>query len=609
MKHTPIFSSHFQNSVRVAVLFFIALTATCSYAQTTPSLLPLIQNPDSRHCQTLDGRWSYILDPMNNGVSKNGYFKEPTVDNKTTFKEYDFSTSPMINVPGDWNTQKAELMNYEGSMWLKKAFLFHPQPDKRYFIYFGAVNYHAVVYVNGIKVGEHIGGFTPFNVDVTSQLKEGDNSLIVWVNDTREADGVPTLKYDWFNYGGITRKVRLITEPATFIQTYKVQLQKGSLRQIAGYVKIDGASASQPVTLTIPELKIKQTVTTNNEGYATINTELPAKNVTLWSPDTPKLYTVTLSTPTDTVTDKIGFRSIETRGHDILLNGKPIFLKGISIHDEAAYRNGRIFSASESRTLLTWAKELGCNYVRLAHYPHNEAMVRTAEKMGILVWEEVPNYWDIQWNNPTTYANSLNQLSEMISRDQNRANVIIWSMANETPQTEARNAFLTKLVNYTRAQDDTRLISMAMLRGDKSHNILSVNDSMMSKVDVVSFNEYVGWYEGDNSRIDQVSWQIDVNKPLIISELGAGAVAGLHGDASERWTEEYQAEFYRKTLKMIDERMPKIAGMTPWILKDFRSPLRELPRIQDGFNRKGLISDQGQKKEAFYVLQAWYKNK
>jgi beta-glucuronidase len=609
MKPTFLFPHFFPHSVRVAVLFFLALTATCSFAQTTPGLLPLIQNPDNRHCQTLDGRWSYILDPMNNGVSKNGYFKEPTVDNKTTFKEYDFATSPMLNVPGDWNTQQEALLNYEGSMWLKKAFLFHPQADKRYFIYFGAVNYHAVVYVNGEMVGEHIGGFTPFNVDVTSQLKDGVNSLIVWANDTRQADGVPTLKYDWFNYGGITRDVRLITVPTTFIQTYKVQLQKGSLRQIAGYVKVNGISASQPVTLSIPELKIKQTVTTDNAGYAAINAELPAKNVTLWSPDTPKLYAVTLSTPTDTVTDEIGFRSIETRGHDILLNGKPIFLKGISIHDEAAYRNGRIFSTSESRTLLTWAKELGCNYVRLAHYPHNEAMVRTAEKMGILVWEEVPNYWDIQWGNPATYANSLNQLSEMISRDQNRANVIIWSMANETPQTAARNEFLTKLVNYTRAQDNTRLISMAMLRADKSHDVLSVKDSMMSKVDVVSFNEYVGWYEGDNSRIDQVSWQIDTDKPLIISELGAGAVAGLHGDASERWTEEYQAEFYRKTLKMIDERMPKIAGMSPWILKDFRSPLRVLPRIQDGFNRKGLISDQGQKKEAFYVLQAWYKNK
>jgi beta-glucuronidase len=197
----------------------------------------------------------------------------------------------------------------------------------------------------------------------------------------------------------------------------------------------------------------------------------------------------------------------------------------------------------------------------------------------------------------------------MISRDQNRANVIIWSMANETPQTPARNRFLSDLVDYTRAHDNTRLISMAMLRGDKSPTILSVNDSMCSKVDVISFNEYVGWYEGDNNRIDKVSWQIDYNKPLIISELGAGAVAGLHGDATERWTEEYQAEFYRRTLKMIDERMPKIAGMSPWILKDFRSPLRVLPRIQDGFNRKGLISDQGQKKEAFYVLQAWYKKK
>lgn len=605
-----IFTSfgYMKPQLRWSLCFFFIFISTLSFPQTTPGLFPLIQNPDGRFNQTLDGRWSYILDPMNNGISGQ-YFKEPKVDNKTTFKEYNFATSPLLNVPGDWNTQKESLFNYEGTLWLKKAFLFHPRSGYRYFIYFGAVNYQAVVYMNGEKVGEHIGGFTPFNVEVTGQLKDGDNSLIVMVNDTRRADGVPTLKYDWFNYGGITRKVRLITEPTNFIETYKIQLQKGNLRQVVGYVKINGVSPSQSVTISIPELKINQTIVTNPQGWAAINLLLPTKNLTLWSPDHPKLYAVTLTTPTDTVNDEIGFRSIETRGHDILLNGKPIFLKGISLHDEAAFRNGRIFSESESKTLLSWAKELGCNYVRLAHYPHNEAMVRTAEKMGILVWEEIPDYWDIQWDNPSTFANSLNQLSEMIARDQNRANVIIWSVANETPQTEARNAFLNKLVNYARAHDDTRLISMAMLRADKSHNILSVKDSMMQKVDVVSFNEYVGWYEGDNNRIDEVSWQIDVNKPLIISELGAGAVAGLHGDASERWTEEYQAAYYRKTLKMIDERMPKISGMSPWILKDFRSPLRVLPRIQDGFNRKGLISDQGQKKEAFYVLQSWYKSK
>ncbi|MBB3188770.1 glycoside hydrolase family 2 protein [Microbacter margulisiae] len=597
------------NATKATLFCIILFVATFLQAQTTPGLLPLIQNPQGRHFMSLDGKWNYILDPMNNGLSANGYFKEPHVDNKTTFKEYDFSTSPTLNVPGDWNTQNATLLNYEGSMWLKKAFLFHPQSGMRYFIYFGAVNYRAIVYLNGEKIGEHIGGFTPFNVDATSQLKEGENSLIVWVNDTRQADGVPTLKYDWFNYGGITRKVRLLEEPATFIENYKIQLQKKSLHHVAGYVQLNGTTPSQAVTVSIPELKLVRTFTTDAKGYVAVNLNLPAKQLILWSPQTPKLYEVTIATKDDTVKDDIGFRSIETQGRDILLNGKPVFLKGISIHDEAAYRNGRIFSASESKILLTWAKELGCNYVRLAHYPHNEDMVRTAEKMGIMVWEEVPNYWDIEWNNPETYANSLNQVSEMISRDQNRANVIIWSMANETPQTPARNRFLSNLVDYTHTHDNTRLVSMAMLRGDKSHNLLSVNDSMANKVDVISFNEYVGWYEGDNSRIDQVSWQIDYNKPLIISEFGAGAVAGLHGSPTERWTEEYQAEFYRKTLKMIDERMPKIAGMSPWILKDFRSPLRVLPHIQDGFNRKGLISDQGQKKEAFYVLQAWYKHK
>jgi len=583
-------------------LFLLFIGLSNSQAQT----YPLVQNIYGRTVQSLDGKWHYIIDQMDNGR----YAQDRVVDNKERFKEFDYQTSPTMNIPGDWNTQVPQLLYYEGTLWLSRNFQLNVDTvQNSYILYFGAVNYNAVVYVNGKKAGEHTGGFVPFNFDITGKLQQGANSIAVRVNNVRREDGVPALKYDWFNYGGITRDVLLAKVPRTFIHDYALQLKKGSSAMLTGYVKLNEGGANQTVTVDIPELKISKRLSCDASGYSPFEIKVTDKNFTLWSPENPKLYAVTISSTNDKVADEIGFRTIETQGRTILLNGKPIFLKGISIHEESAYRNGRIGSEEDCNILLSWAKELGCNFARLAHYPHNELMVKRAERMGILLWEEIPNYWGIQWANPETYQNSQNQENALIERDKNRANVIIWSVANETTASPARNNYLFDLIKFIRSKDDTRLISLALLRKDKSKNVLSVKDTLSSAIDVISVNSYVGWYEGSNERIDNVSWEVDYDKPLIISEFGGGSVYGLHGDNTDRWTEEYQAELYRKTLKMIDERMPKVSGITPWILKDFRSPLRQLPNYQDGFNRKGVISDQGQRKQAFYVLQKWYKQK
>ncbi len=586
------------------------------WAQETKGLNPLLQNVYGRNVQILNGYWNYLVDPLETGYydyrrrpSPFGFFKDVEVDNINTYKEYDFDTAPVMPIPGDWNTQNYELFQYEGTVWFRRVFNFKKNSDKRSYLYFGAANYHTIVYLNGKKVGEHEGGYTPFNFEVTDFLADGKNKLIVKVDNKRRADAVPTNNFDWFNYGGITRDVLLVEAPSTFIQTYKIQLKKGSSNTIQAEVKLNGDKPLQKIVIEIPELKIRREVTTDNNGLARFEHTVNSKILNLWTPQSPKLYSVNITSETDKVSDEIGFRTIETKGNKILLNGKPLFLKGVSIHEEAAYRNGRIFSADESRILLGWAKEMGCNFVRLAHYPHNEHMVREAEKMGLLVWSEIPVYWTIHWKNPDVYANALNQLSEMIERDQNRANVIIWSIANETPHGDDRDIFLSNLAKYTRAKDDTRLISMAMERSDKSPTVLSIKDNMSEFVDIISFNQYVGWYDGINEKLDQVRWEIDYNKPIIISEFGGEAVFGLRGDVSEIWTEEYQAELYAKTLKMIDERMPEISGISPWVLKDFRSSRRLLPNYQDGFNRKGVVSDKGDKKLSFFVLREWFKTR
>lgn len=596
------------------ILFLLAFTFI-TQAQEETSTPALIQNVYARDIQSLNGYWSYLVDPLETGYydyrrrpNPDGFFKDESVDNVNTYKEYDFDTAPVMPIPGDWNTHNSDLFLYEGTVWFRRVFNYKLTENKA-FIYFGAVNYNAKIYLNGKKVGEHEGGYTPFNFDVTSLLVEGENKLIVKVDNKRRADAVPTNNFDWFNYGGINRDVLLVEVPNNHILTYKVQLKKGSLNQIEGDIQLANCKSPQKIKLEIPELKIKKEFTTDNSGYLKFEQPLNSKQLTLWSPESPKLYTVNIISGTDKVSDEIGFRSIETKGNQIVLNGKPVFLKGISIHEEAAYRNGRIFSADEGKILLNWAKEMGCNYVRLAHYPHNEQMVREAEKMGLMVWSEIPVYWTIHWENPSVYANALNQLNEMIERDKNRANVIIWSIANETPQSEPRDIFLSNLATHARATDNTRLISMAMERSDKSPTVLSIKDNLSEHVDIISFNQYVGWYDGINSKLDEVSWEIDYNKPIIISEFGGAGIYGLHGDVTDIWTEEYQAELYRKSFKMIDERMPALAGISPWVLKDFRSSRRLLPNVQDGFNRKGVVSDQGFKKQSYYILQDWFNKK
>lgn len=593
------------------VLCCLAVLALSKTNAQNEGLYPQIINVNNRDIISLEGSWKTIVDPFENGYydyrlnpSRSGYFLDQENNDKKRLQEYNFATDKSLFVPGDWNTQRPELYYYEGTVWYRKRFeINNIENEKRYFLYFGAVNYEARIYLNGKPIGVHIGGFTPFNIDVTDKIKIGENSLVVKADNRRKPEGVPTVNADWWNFGGITRQVSLVTTPKTFIRDYMIQLDKGNNKLIKGWIQLDSAQQGEKVTLKIPELSIEKTVITDDKGYATV--EITVKKLTLWSPKNPKLYTVTLSTNSDKTSDQIGFRTIETKGTDILLNGEKIFCRGISIHEETAFNSGRAYNEEQSLTLLNWAKELGCNFVRLAHYPHNEFMIRTAERLGLMVWSEIPVYWTIHWLNPATYTNAETQLTDMITRDKNRANIIIWSIANETPVGNARLNFLTKLANKTRELDNTRLVAAAMEKEELSRNQLTVHDPLGNVLDLISFNQYVGWYDGNWEKCDLVNWTFDINKPVFVSEFGGGAKYGLHGSDKELFTEEYQEKLYEKNIEML-KRIKGLAGTTPWILKDFRSPRRHLPEIQDEFNRKGLVSDQGQRKKAFFVLQKWY---
>jgi beta-glucuronidase len=576
----------------------------------------------ARPATSLNGQWHVIVDPYDTGYFNyrrqpfdeggkvtGGFALDQPAKDKTELVEYNFDTSPTLAVPGDWNSQEDKLFYYEGSVWYRTKFDARKSaPDHRLFVYFGAANYEADVYLNGEKLGKHIGGFTPFAYEVTGLVKDKDNSLVVRVNNQRHLEGVPTVNTDWWNYGGLTRDVLLVETPATFISNFRTRLKPGTTNTIEATVQLDGAEKSQTVKINFASLKLAAEMTADINGVARF--ELSTPNLALWSPENPVLNDVEISAGADVLKDKVGFRSITTSGQDILLNGKKIFLRGVSIHEEMPTEGRRAWSEADARKLLGWAKELGCNFVRLAHYPHNEHMARVADELGIMCWEEIPVYWTIQWTNTVTLANAQKQLSDLIARDQNRASVIVWSVANETPVGEARTKFLKSLVDEARALDGTRLVSAAMeVRGDPkdaTHKI--VDDPFGEFTDLCSFNEYVGWYDGLPEKIDRVHWTIKYDKPVFISEFGAGAKQGFHADALTRFSEEFQADVYRRMLPMLG-KIPGFSGCTPWILCDFRSPKRLLSGIQDGYNRKGLIGANGEKKMAFTVLQSQYAEK
>jgi beta-glucuronidase len=608
------------------VLAALLLSATAAHSQApTPGNATLLVNIDHRRATSLDGDWHVIVDQYATGLydfhqnlRKDGFFMNAPFDPNGHPQDYNFANASTLRVPGDWNTQRPELLYYEGPIWYERDFEHTAKPGTRTFLHFGAANYRTFVWVNTKKVCEHEGGYTPFDCEVTDVLKDGKNFVVLSVDNTRIADGVPTLQTDWWNYGGLHRDVFLVEVPQQFIDDYDLHLSRADHSLIEGYVHVEGAPSGATVTVSVPELNAKTQATVDSNSRAAVS--LPTKSLSLWSPENPKLYKVEIATDGsagDKIEDEMGFRTIETRGTQILLNEKPVFLRGISIHAEAPYRTGRAYSQKDVDSLLGWAKELGCNYVRLAHYPHDERMTRTADRLGLLVWSEIPDYWALQFDNPAVLAKSKQQLTEMIRRDRNKASIILWSVANETPNTEARTKYLTTMADLARQLDSTRLVTAALLvRTEKNpdgHGTRKIVDDPLGKaLDVIGTNEYIGWYEQHAEGADTTTWDIRYDKPLIMSEWGGDAKAGNHAPAGDThpalWTEEYQAEIYHHQIAMLN-KIPQLRGTSPWLLMDFRSARRVNPGLQDNFNRKGLISDQGVKKQAFFVLQKAYKEK
>ncbi len=583
----------------------------------------LLVGIDHRHVTSLDGDWHYLVDQApardlytdKGSINDHGYAMNthPNISSGPHNEEYDFATAPTLKVPGDWNTQVAQLFNYEGVLWYQRNFDAQPKPGTRTFLHIGAANYRSHVWVNQKRVCDHEGGFTPFDCEVTAVLHAGSNFVVIAVDATRLVDGIPSVGYDWYNYGGLTRDVSLVTVPSAFIDDYDIHLvhestwQPGT-KEITGYIHVLDAAPGTAVTLDIPEAGAHADLKTGADGRASFTVK--ARKLTLWSPETPKLYKVALASGAgeqqDKLVDDIGFRDIRVEGTRIVLNGKPVFLKGINVHAEAPIRGGRVDNDQDVALLFGYLKKLDANFARLCHYPHDERMTRAADRDGIMIWSEIPNWQHISFDKPEVYTKDVTMLEEMIRRDRNKASVILWSVSNETGNNPTRTKFLTDLANEARKLDSTRLITSALNSEHVTGETATLDDPLTNALDVVGVNEYIGWYGGAPEDAIHMHWVLP-EKPIIMSEFGAEAKYGNHGAVNQRWTEEQQAEVYKDQLIMFSG-IPQLRGITPWILMDFRSTTRNIPKLQDGYNRKGLLSEEGQEKQAFSVLQNAYKN-
>ena len=621
---------------------------------------------DSRQILTLNGEWSYIVDPMNNGLPESSFFggfpKNKIQKTGMELIEYNFETAAKIQIPGAWNAEDEKLFFYRGPVWLYKKFNYSPKKEAITHLYIEGSNFTSKVFLNGSIVGEFVGGYVPFNFNISKYLKEGENILLVQTDNTLSESSVPTQKTDWWPWGGIIGDVYVVETPKQFIQNAYLQLNPDDFSEALFKLEMNEEYSGHMITLEIPELQFKAEYKTNSLGAITENIRI---NPQLWSPLNPKLYEVKISSDAETISDKIGFRSIKTSGQKIYLNNYEIQFKGIAMHSEPIGIAGPAFSKAHFQKLLLTAKDLNINFIRAAHYPYTRHLAKVADQLGLMLWEEVPVYWNIDWGNSKTLNIAKNQITRLVQRDQNRASVVVWSVANETPLSSSRMKFLNALLAEIELDDSSRLSTAALLSGSeeqfrslvlvlalqgaKSQWVspkekaifrlildqakipieselsfsLSIDDPLGESVDLISYNEYFGWYyvtffteqmmisEGTLRKLmfevmPDIKISSSFDKPIHISEFGAGAKYGNH--TNKIWSEEYQAKLYKHQLEMLSNN-PQIQGISPWVFKDFRAMLRPLPGIQDFYNRKGLIDEDGNKKEAFEVLADFYKNK
>jgi beta-glucuronidase len=451
------------------------------------------------------------------------------------------------------------------------------------------------VWLNGNYLGKHEGGFVPFEFNVNKVIKQSDNVLVVMTDNTRKHGQVPDFSFDWFNYGGIYRDVELLALPKNRVEdvVIKTILESRAKSRIEVGFKVHGNLSFQWQILDSDE----QTVLFEG-NFSEItdqgNFSVTFSNPQLWSPDTPNLYYLRILNEAgkELFNTHFGIREIEVKGNYVFLNKRVIYMKGVSLHEEQV-PYGRTIPYEMREQDVKNMKALGFNALRTAHYSHDESLIDIADKLGILILEEVPVYWACDFKSNDVFKTAAKQARSLVKRDINHPSVIWWSVGNEVPIERIECArFMRRLMDWVRRFDDTRIVTYVSNK--------MICDLTKRHADIAAINLYFGWYYGSpkmvSTILDVMRTPIFNQKPIFYTEFGAGAKYGYRPgwEKQEKFSEEKQLHVLDYTIRTLNSK-PYLAGWFIWIYRDFRSLLRQ-NEFQQGFNRKGIVSDQNEKK-------------
>ncbi len=615
-----------KNHFLLLLTFLASALSAMAMTEADPKNIALApQQNEYRNVMMLDGIWQFCADPDKQGESAGWQNGLPQ--------------STDIAVPGSWNDQVEGMHNYLGLAWYETdVYVPAAWRNERIFLRFNSANYMAQVWVNGIAVGQHEGGHLPFAFEVNSYLKIGQkNHIAVTVENelspTRVPNGnvpgqmrsYPATNYDFFPYSGLQRSVMLYTLPRTSLQDVTITTGfEGSEGTIKVAVEKQGNASRGTVIVTDREgrqLKANLTFTGNQA-----NVEIKIPDVHLWSCDDPYLYDVDiLLGKTDAYHTHTGVRTIAKNDQSLLLNGKPIRLRGFGMHEDFPVFGRGVAHPVTVRDfqLLKW---IGANSFRTSHYPYDETVYDIADREGILIIDEIPAvgllFYDGAENVSIRQKQCEKALSEMLHRDKNHPSVIVWSVANEPMhkgvgganydgkekqgedeenQLAIRN--LGRLVEICHEQDPSRLATFVAMSGSPS--------SWHQVGDIICINRYYGWYTNPghmdqamqimNGELEKLYGQY--HTPIVMTEFGADTSPGFHSHDHDMFSEEFQCEFIASYLDLANTK-DYVTGMMVWNFADFKTG--SAMHRMNAMNYKGVFTQTRQPKMAAHELrQRW----
>ncbi len=586
------------------------------------------KNTLSRTVHSLNGVWNFKLEDNLHPVDVSKPLHEPI----------------SMSVPGSFNDQGQvrEIRMHTGSVVYEREFTVNKLlSDQRLVLRLDAATHQAWVYINGVEVTYHKGGFVPFTVEINDHIKPGKNRVTVRVSNIIDYTSLPVGNYsqsedenglithkvvenfDFFNYAGLNRYVRLYTTPWTYVDDiaiyYDVDLENNTAD-----VNVDSTVVGEHDELRVTILDEDGDTVVSGSGVETV---LRIEDLKLWQPLNAYLYTALVEVLKDGVVidvyeEEFGVRTVEVKGTQFLINGKPFYFKGAGKHEDS-YVNGRGINEAYNVSDINLLKWMGANSIRTSHYPYSEEMMRLCDREGIVVIDESAGVGMFEgfsvdsasgmkaggtWNVLDTKEAHEQAMRELIARDKNHACVVLWSIMNE-PDSSGPGAreYFEHIFDYTRKLDpQNRPLTYV------NFQVCGVNDDVcMDLADIICINRYFGWYwnlsdfeqaEKDLAE-DLEAWHAKYpDKPIMINEFGADTVAGLHAVDDIPFTEDYQVKYYQTNCEVFD-RYDFFVGEQIWNFADFETKTG-INRVQG--NKKGIFTRGREPKAAArYLKERW----